>query len=165
MGHRLAWSFWGNRAKMHSAPSSHSEHFRQFRKRCPLSRHLTATYLKSVPKTSDFGDIIVTVSPRVVQYTICTTVSGRPALKRSRATLFTLFPYSLFFSFPLPSEPGTRVPFPTRVGEGRRDKDKGRGGRVWQAVEGKGRTHFCSQKPKPKVLAGVEAKGRSAATC
>lgn len=52
VGHRLAWSFWGIRAKMHSAPSSHSEHFRQFRKRCPLSRHLTATYLKSVPKTA-----------------------------------------------------------------------------------------------------------------
>lgn len=77
MGQGMAWGFLEIRAQMHSAPSSHSAHFRQM----PPLRNFTAICLKSVPITENFGDFDVTVSPRVVQCTTCTTVSGCPALK------------------------------------------------------------------------------------
>lgn len=51
---------------------------------------------------------------------------------------------------------------PTKTAEERKDKEEGRGRRVWRATEGKGRTHCCSRKAKPKVLAGVDVEGRSA---
>ena len=70
---------------------------------------------------------------------------------------------SPLFPLPLPTEPGSRGPRLTSVGEGRRDRDKGGGRRMWRAIEGKGRTQFCYQKPKPKLLAEGNVKGRSAA--
>ena len=86
-------------------------------------------------------------------------------MKRGLEQLSPLLSLTLSsFPYPLSTEPETRVLFPTRAGEERKDKDKGRGRRVGRAAEGKGRTHCCSQKLKPKVLVTVEGRLQPKAT-
>ena len=57
------------------------------------------------------------------------------SLKAGFGVWFLFFKFLvLFFPLPLPTEPGSRGPRLTSVGEGRRDRDKGGGKRMWRAI-------------------------------